>query len=100
MISAIILIAAAKIMSKRIHAQASGSMDLAFVIALLRERSLSLRSIALNNGHAPRTLSNALYRDHPKTEKLIAAALCKTASESWPKRIATRRARPMGRPRA
>jgi Ner family transcriptional regulator len=75
--------------------EASTSADLhpAFVIALLHERGLSLRRLAIRHGYKPRTFSDALYRDYPRVEKLIADALQRKPEEIWPVRIAARRRR-------
>jgi Ner family transcriptional regulator len=73
--------------------EASTDLSPAFVIALLHDKGLSLRRLALSKGYRPRTLSNALYRDYPRAERLIAKALGKRPEDLWPARIAARRQR-------
>jgi len=65
----------------------------AFIIALLHDRGLSLRSLARQHGYSPRTFSTALRISYPRVEELIAAALDSTPEKLWPIRVASRAAR-------
>jgi len=65
----------------------------AFVIALLHDRGLSLRSLAAQHGYAPTTFSTALRVSYPAVEKIIASALDSTPEKLWPIRAARRASR-------
>ena len=64
------------------------------VVAALRRAGWTLRRLSAHHGYASATtLAAALSRPWPKGETLIAAAIGIDASQIWPDRHATRRAR-------
>lgn len=62
-----------------------------YVIAALNERGWSLRKLSREVGLGQDTLRNALYRDYPKGERIIAAAIGVPPEQIWAERYAKRR---------
>ncbi|MCE9873790.1 helix-turn-helix domain-containing protein [Hafnia alvei] len=56
------------------------------IIAALKKRGTSLSAVSRNAGLASSTLANALIRQWPKGERLIAEALDITPEQIWPSR--------------
>lgn len=62
------------------------------IVAELRKRGLSLRKLSVNAGLGRDTLKNALDRNWPKGEQIIADALNVPPSKIWPSRYHSVRA--------
>ncbi|HBT4631915.1 TPA: transcriptional regulator [Klebsiella pneumoniae] len=56
------------------------------IIAALKKRGTSLAAVSRNAGLASSTLTNALNRRWPKSERLIAEALGIAPEQIWPSR--------------
>jgi Ner family transcriptional regulator len=54
--------------------------------AALEKRGLSLRRLGIANGFLPNSLNQALRRQWPNAERVIAAAIGKAPHEIWPSR--------------
>lgn len=67
------------------------------IVAHLRKRGLSLRSISIKNGYHPGALGQALHRPWPKGEGIIAEAMGLTPWDVWPQRYLHRSRRDAAR---
>ncbi|EAW0681737.1 helix-turn-helix domain-containing protein [Salmonella enterica] len=56
------------------------------IIAALKKRGTSLSAVSRKSGLASSTLANALIRNWPKGERLIAEALGIAPEQIWPSR--------------
>lgn len=56
------------------------------IIAALKKRGTSLSAVSRKSGLASSTLANALIRQWPKGERLIAEALGIAPEQIWPSR--------------
>lgn len=60
------------------------------IIAALWNKRLSLRRLSIANNYSPGTLANAIRKDWPRGESIIAAAIGVEPSVIWPSRYARR----------
>lgn len=56
------------------------------IVAALRKAGWSLRRLSKHHGYNPTVLSNALNRDWPKGERIIAEAIGVDPATIWPER--------------
>lgn len=62
------------------------------ILSELREQGTSLRQLSIKSGYSTHTaLYSALRNPYPKSERVIATALGKSAEEIWPERYKKRR---------
>ncbi|WP_418313975.1 helix-turn-helix domain-containing protein [Photobacterium damselae] len=59
------------------------------IVAELKKRKISLRSLGLANGLSQYTLKNALDKPYKNGEAIIAAALERKPEDIWPSRYKT-----------
>lgn len=52
----------------------------------LRKKRISLRSLSVEAGLAPKTLNNVLRVSYPKAERIVANALGEKPENIWPSR--------------
>lgn len=64
------------------------------VVAALKKRGWSVRSLSIASGLAPSTLGTALQCPYLKGEQIIANAIGVSANEIWPSRYAARNVKP------
>lgn len=72
-------------MTKPIHNN-TDDVHRADIVAMLKKRKMSLRSLSVANGLSPNTLKNALDKPWPKGERIIAQALELNPQDIWPSR--------------
>lgn len=64
------------------------------VVAALKKRGWSVRSLSIASGLAPSILGTALQCPYLKGEQIIANAIGVSANEIWPSRYAARNVKP------
>jgi len=67
------------------------------IIAALWNKHLSLRRLSIANNYSPGTLANAIRKNWPRGESIIADAIGVEASVIWPSRYARRARREANR---
>lgn len=75
----------------------SSDMHPADIVAALHKAGWSLRKLSVHYGYSPESLKEALRRDYPRAEKLIALAIGIPAAKIWPSRYAARASRAKAR---
>ncbi|MBE8578609.1 MULTISPECIES: helix-turn-helix domain-containing protein [Vibrionaceae] len=58
------------------------------IVAALHKKGVTVKTLSIQAGLAPTTLSNALNRPWPKGERIIAEALDVQPHDIWPSRYA------------
>lgn len=77
-------------------------MHRADIVAAIKKRGTNLRKLALSHGFGASTLRAALYKPHPRAQRLIAETIGAPLHEIWPdwfdadgRRISARSLRPL-----